>query len=85
MRKKKSKVRGGGGAGSASGAAAVSDADIEEACWNCFLTNLRKFGRKGVRVATARPLLIAAQNGNLDVLRCLVNELGAEVNLARQE
>jgi hypothetical protein len=41
---------------------------------------LRRWARQGVRVATAEPLRIAVVKGSLDVMRCLVFELGADVD-----
>jgi ankyrin repeat protein len=35
-----------------------------------------------VRVTPIEPLFFAAQDRNLDLMRCLVNELGANVNQA---
>ena len=78
MGKKKSKVR--GGAGRAGGAAAVSEAAIMDACLRGDLIKLQKLGRQSVRVTTADHLFRAAGLGLLDVMRCLVQELEADVH-----
>jgi ankyrin repeat protein len=36
-------------------------------------------------VVGATPLFIAAQKGHLDVVRCLANDFGADVNQALQD
>jgi ankyrin repeat protein len=46
------------------------------------LDSLTIWARQGVRVTFALPLIAAAVGGHLDVLRCLVRELGADVNQA---
>jgi hypothetical protein len=59
----------------------VSEEAIIDACLAGDLAELRRWGRQGVRVSTALPLLQAVRNGaSFDVLRCLVKELGANVN-----
>jgi ankyrin repeat protein len=80
MGKKKSKTRGIFSSSARVVAAAISEADIEEACRAGDLMKLRRWARQGVRVATAKPLRIAVTNGFLDVIRCLVMELGADVD-----
>jgi hypothetical protein len=47
------------------------------------LEQLREWGRHGVRVGTIEPLIAATCGGFPEVLRCLVRELGADVNQAR--
>jgi hypothetical protein len=47
------------------------------------LERLASWARQGVRVTTARPLYFATRRGHLEVLRCLVQELGADVNQAQ--
>jgi hypothetical protein len=79
MGKKKSKAR------SASGAVVVSAADIKKACLAGDLIKLRRWRRQGVRVTSAEPLLIAIKDGKVDLMRCLVNDLGADVNQARED
>jgi hypothetical protein len=45
-----------------------------------YLEGLREWGREGVRVMTAQPLITATMYGFPEVMRCLVQELGADVN-----
>jgi ankyrin repeat protein len=62
----------------------VSDEAIIDACTRGNLTQLRQWGRQGIRVQSAEPLICAVfDRAQTDVLRCLVNSLGADVNLAR--
>jgi hypothetical protein len=49
------------------------------------LENLTIWARQGVRVVTILPLLIATGKGNLEVLRWLVQELGADVDQEYRE
>jgi predicted LPLAT superfamily acyltransferase len=46
------------------------------------LAQLRTWARLGVRVTSAQPLCSAASRGYVDVIRCLLLELGADVNQA---
>jgi hypothetical protein len=46
------------------------------------LESLMMWARQGVRVASAEPLVAAAHGGHLEAMRCLVRELGADVNQA---
>jgi ankyrin repeat protein len=48
-------------------------------------TKLRRWARQGVRVFTAQPLCQAALAGNLDVVKCLIKELGADVSQGAQK
>jgi ankyrin repeat protein len=58
----------------------VSDQTIIDACRRGDVIQLRRWGQQGVRVTSAVPLYTFAGNGaSLDVLRCLVKELGADV------
>jgi hypothetical protein len=41
---------------------------------------LQSWARRGYRLLGPMPLLAAAKHGRLDVARCIVNELGADVN-----
>jgi hypothetical protein len=61
---------------------AVTESMILEAILAGDLERLRKWGRQGVRATTAEPLMHAAESGSLDMVRCLVQELGADVNQA---
>jgi hypothetical protein len=59
----------------------VSEATIISACIEGNLTQLRRWGQQGVWVGTAEPLGLAVFEGiPLEVLSCLVKELGADVN-----
>jgi hypothetical protein len=56
---------------------------IIRACHAGDLTKLRRLAKKGSMQGRSRPLCHAARNGDrLDVIRCLVKELGANVNQA---
>jgi hypothetical protein len=44
------------------------------------LEQLEQFARQGIRVMTVEPLLKGVKTGSLEVLRFLVEELGADVN-----
>jgi hypothetical protein len=46
------------------------------------LERLQEWGRQGVRATTAEPLMHAAESGSFEIIRCLVLELGADVNQA---
>jgi hypothetical protein len=60
---------------------AVSDETIIDACKRGNVIQLQRWGRQGVRVTGADPLYQAVGNrASIDVLCCLVNELGANVN-----
>jgi hypothetical protein len=62
----------------------VSEEAIIEACMRGDLTQLRRWGRQGVRVKNADLLVDAIFAGvSLDILHCLVKELGADINEAR--
>jgi hypothetical protein len=63
-------------------AVAVSDVDITRALKAGETETLRQWGREGVRVASAEPLLTAAHFGRPDVVRLLVEKLGASINQA---
>jgi hypothetical protein len=59
----------------------VTDDAINAAIKRNDLAQLRRWGRQGLRVTSGRPICYLAYNGApLDVLRCLVNDLGADVN-----
>jgi hypothetical protein len=44
------------------------------------LTSLIIWARQGVRVTTVKPLCVAAEEGHLEVVRCLVEKMGADVS-----
>jgi ankyrin repeat protein len=59
----------------------VSGSAIVDACKRGDTAQLRRWGRQGFRVTIGNTLCYLAYNGApLDVLRCLVNDLGANVN-----
>jgi hypothetical protein len=67
-------------------AVTISDEDIIGACRQINVALLRRWGQQGVRVMSAEPfVLYAAFGDSLDVLRCLVKDLGADVNEAGKE
>lgn len=67
--------------GDGSNSKRVSDATILRAVEDGDLAQLQQWGRQGVRVRSAKSLCIAAGIGaSLDVMRCLVEILGADVN-----
>jgi hypothetical protein len=58
----------------------VPVATIIEACKRSDTFQLRRWGRQGVRLVSAEPLVMCACDGvSVDVLRCLVKDLGADV------
>jgi hypothetical protein len=62
------------------------DMAIMTACVRCDTTQLRLWGRQGVRIVNAKFLCASASKGaSLDVLRCLVKGLGADANLASEQ
>jgi hypothetical protein len=60
----------------------VPEETLIHACVAGDVTRLRQWARLGVRVVSAMPLCQAAVWNNLDVCRCLVKELDADVNRA---
>jgi hypothetical protein len=58
----------------------VSDDMILAACARGDITQLQRWGRQGVRVHSGLALAFAAGQGTLDVIKCLVEELGASVD-----
>jgi hypothetical protein len=58
----------------------VSEASIFEAVDAGDLTRMLQWGRLGVRCDYARPLCLAARLGNVAVVKCMINELGADAN-----
>jgi hypothetical protein len=63
----------------------VSEKDIMQAAIRGDVKQMKRWARMGVRVHTAGPLCQAAGSGKLESVCCLVNELGADVNLADKE
>jgi hypothetical protein len=63
------------------GSAHISEDAIIRVCKAGNLVQLQRWGRQGVRTRTMRPLLRAVSNGtSFEVLKCLVNKLGANIN-----
>jgi hypothetical protein len=60
----------------------VSEERILEAVERGDIAQLRRWGRLGLRITSGQPLVRALVKGNLDALRCLVKDLGADVNQA---
>jgi ankyrin repeat protein len=58
----------------------VTERMLTEAARVGDLDSLTIWARQGVRVTFALPLIAAAASGRIDVLQCLVRELGADVN-----
>jgi ankyrin repeat protein len=62
----------------------VSDVAIFRACKRGDINQLRRWGRKGVRVNSERPLIDSIFAGiSVAILRCLVKEVGADAKEAR--
>jgi hypothetical protein len=62
----------------------ISENAIIEACARGDMAQLELFSRRGVCVMSREPLASAVAWGKLDVMRCLVNGLGADANQAVQ-
>jgi hypothetical protein len=75
---------GGGGQGTSLPGLQVSEMAIIGACRRGDITQLRRWGQQGVRVKSADMFIDSILFGvSPDILRCLVKELGADVNGAR--
>ena len=71
---------------SAKGTMRVSEDAIIKACIAGNVNQLRRWGKQGIRVASAWPLIqLALKAAPPDVLRCLIKDLGADVNGARED
>jgi hypothetical protein len=57
-----------------------SEEDVLDACLRRDINQLHRWGSRGVRVVSAGPLAQAVGHDWLDIMRCLVKELGADVN-----
>jgi hypothetical protein len=79
-----SSLAAGSSSGSSSSASTAEITVTEEAiivaCKSGNVSKLRQWGRRGVRVTSAMPLCHAAYLGKLDVMRCLLEKLGADVH-----
>jgi ankyrin repeat protein len=80
MAKKKSKFRSARSSSSAIAAPVIEEVTIIETCLAENLTRLEGWARQGVRVQSSSPLSLAVDLCSLDVIGCLVKELGADVN-----
>jgi hypothetical protein len=59
----------------------VSDDAIIDALKRNDMAQLRRWGRQGVQMTSAVPLVCHAISGaSLDMVRCLINDLGVDVN-----
>jgi hypothetical protein len=65
-------------------AVVVTEDMVNEASEAGDLEQLRVWARQGVRVTTGGPLCRAIPDGSLELVNCLVQELGASVNQAMQ-
>jgi hypothetical protein len=63
----------------------IPEERIIEAVQRGNIGQLRRWGRQGLRVTSSGPLGCAAARGRLDVVQCLVNELGTDVDKADEE
>jgi hypothetical protein len=62
----------------------ISDMDIIDACKKCNITQLQLWSQQGVQVKSVEPLIQAVFGyASLEIIRCLVKDLGADVNWAR--
>jgi hypothetical protein len=61
-------------------ASKTTEDDIIEVCAAGNLNQVRRWGRQEIRVVSARPLLQALRQNKLEATRCIVNDLGADVN-----
>jgi ankyrin repeat protein len=59
---------------------AINEAAIIKAAKSYDIPELRRLGDQGLRTTTAKPLYIAVAGGHLDMVRVLIEELGADVN-----
>jgi hypothetical protein len=55
---------------------------VIEACRRGEMRMLRRWAKRGVKVCSTSPLYFAVLYGNIDVIRCLVEDLNADVNRA---
>jgi hypothetical protein len=69
----------------ASTSVAISEIEIVEAVKDGDIDTLRQWAAEGVRVTTAVPLCEAVWRGRVNLLRLLVNNLGANVNQSDED
>jgi hypothetical protein len=58
----------------------ISEEAIIECCFVGDIAKLRRWARLGARVVSAMPLCASAEQGHVNMLRILIEELGADVN-----
>jgi hypothetical protein len=58
----------------------ISEEALVQACGRGDISQLRRWAKRGLRVSSAQPLCKAVSEGMVDAARCLVRELGADVN-----
>jgi hypothetical protein len=58
----------------------VSGDAVVQACIRGDVVHLRRWARRGFRVTSTEPLYNAVTENNYEVVKCLVRELGADVN-----
>jgi uncharacterized protein involved in response to NO len=58
---------------------------MAEACISGDIDKLKDFVRQGVRVSSARHLCLTALWGEIEIMCCLVKDLGADVNEAEDK
>jgi hypothetical protein len=58
----------------------VTERMLTEAARAGDFERLTSWARQGVRVTTVEPLCVAAEEGHLEVVRCLVQQMGADVS-----
>jgi ankyrin repeat protein len=63
----------------------VTEGMLTEAAWTGDLESLTIWARQGVRITSAMPLRATVGCGHLDVVRCLVRGLGADVSQAMHD
>jgi hypothetical protein len=60
----------------------VPEDDVIQCCLRGDLAQLRRWAHQGVRCVSATPLVQAALVGKLEIVKCLVLELRADINQA---
>jgi ankyrin repeat protein len=68
---------------SAATAVKVSEEALVRACYRGDISQLQRWARLGIRITSSGPLCEAVMESKYDVVMCLVLELGADVNQAR--
>jgi hypothetical protein len=63
----------------------VSGDAVVQACIRGDIVQLRRWARRGFRVTSTEPLCNAVVESNYEVVKCMVRELGADVNQANEK